>query len=259
MPPATASVATAAPVVSLCEGWRLHVFEELDSTNSRAGTWSAWTAARARRQTQGRGRTPDRQWVSDEGGLWLSAVLPCPGARAKWEILPLAAGWAIMGALRTCGVSGLRLRWPNDIMVGRRKLAGVLVERYRRDTAVVGIGLNVLNQPDGTDPTLAGHAACVADLVRAPCTVDGTARLVLGALRRMHARLLDDGFRSIADDLNQAWAQPRRVELTLNGRALTFEGHFQGIDQQGRLRINTVRDGLCTYDAAQVARLRELE
>lgn len=254
-----ATEATPVPVSSRFEGWRLHVFDEIDSTNTRAGPQPAWTAVRARTQRGGRGRTNDRKWISDEGGLWLSAVLPCPGARAKWEILPLAAGWAIIGALREFGVTDLRLRWPNDIMVGRRKLAGLLVERYRPDTAVVGVGLNVSNFPELANPELAGQTARLGDLVPGAHTIDDAARLVLRALRRMHALLLSEGFRSIADELNLAWGRPRHVEITLNGRAHTFDGYFQGIDQHGRLRVATERDGPCTYDAAQVAKLRELE
>ena len=254
-----ASETTHAQVSSRFEGWRLHVFEELTSTNTSAGPLPAWTAVRAGVQRGGRGRTVDRRWISDEGGLWLSAVLPCPGARAKWEILPLAAGWAIIGALREFGVPDPRLRWPNDIMVGRRKLAGLLVERYRNDTAVVGVGLNVFNFPELANPVLAGQTARLADLVPGAHTVDDAARLVLRALRRMHVLLLGEGFRTIADELNLAWGKPRRVEITLAGRAHTFDGYFQGIDQQGRLRIATERDGPCTYDAAHVALLRELE
>jgi len=237
----------------------LHVLDTVDSTNSHAVSLSAWSAVRATIQTGGRGRTRDRHWVSDDGGLWLSAVLPCPGSRSRWEILPLAAGWAVVRGLREFGVTAARLRWPNDIMVGRAKLAGLLVERFRNDTAVVGVGLNVFNHPEQADPALAGLTARLADLVPGSYTVDDVAPVLLRSLRHMHAILLDAGFQVIADDLNVAWAQPRRVELTLNGRAQHFEGVFQGIDQKGRLRIATAGDGLCAYDAAQVALLRELE
>jgi len=250
---------THVPVTSRFEGWRAHVFEEIESTNTCAGPLPAWSVVRADTQTGGRGRTPDRRWVSGEGGLWLSAVLPCPGSRTKWELLPLAAGWAIVGALRGFGVPDLRLRWPNDIMIGRRKLAGLLVERYRNDTAVVGVGLNVFNHPELDHPELAGQTARLADLVPGAYTVDDTARLVLRALRRMHVHLLGAGFRVVADELNHAWGEPRRVEVTLTGRAHTIEGLFQGIDQHGRLRIVTGREGPQTYDATQVALLRELE
>jgi BirA family transcriptional regulator, biotin operon repressor / biotin---[acetyl-CoA-carboxylase] ligase len=249
----------AVPATSRIEGWRLHEFEEVGSTNTCAGPLAAWSAVRADRQSSGRGRSPDRTWVSDAGGLWLSAVLPCPGARSKWEILPLAAGWAIITSLRDFGVPDLRLRWPNDIMVGRRKLAGILVERFRADTAVVGLGLNVFNHPDANDCTLEGQTARLADLVPGTCTLDEITRLALRALRRMHLRLLGGEFRDIAEELNRGWERRRRVELTLTGRPHTFAGDFLGIDQQGRLRLVTARDGAALYDASQVAHLRELE
>ncbi|MBI5767126.1 MAG: biotin--[acetyl-CoA-carboxylase] ligase [Verrucomicrobia bacterium] len=247
------------PRFSHFESWRLREFAAIGSTNTYAGPLPAWTAVRATTQTGGRGRTADRAWVSDEGGLWLSAVLPCPGARERWEILPLAAGWAIVGALREIGVADLRLRWPNDIMVGRRKLAGLLVERYRPDTAVVGVGLNVLNHPELANPALAGATARLADLGPAACTVDDAARLVLRALHRMHVLLLGAGFQTIADELNHAWAEPRRVEVTLTGRTHVFAGTFLGIDQQGRLHLATERNGARFYDAAEISLLRELE
>jgi BirA family biotin operon repressor/biotin-[acetyl-CoA-carboxylase] ligase len=251
--------AISEPVASCLEGWRMHDLDVVDSTNTYAGLLPAWSAVRAMTQSGGRGRTRDRHWVSDAGGLWLSAVLPCPGSRQKWEILPLAAGWAIISALREAGVSDLRLRWPNDILVGQRKLAGLLVERFSNDTAVVGVGLNVTNQPERENPVLAGATARLVDLVPRAYTVDDAARLVLLALRRMHGLLLSAGFRAIAEELNAAWEKPRRVEVTLTGRAEVFAGSFRGIDQHGRLRVATERDGLSIYDAAQVARLRELE
>jgi BirA family biotin operon repressor/biotin-[acetyl-CoA-carboxylase] ligase len=242
-----------------CEGWHVRVFDELPSTNTFAARLPKWNAIRAVRQTAGRGRTADRHWVSDDGGLWLSAVLPCPGSRPKWAMLPLAAGWAVLEALREFGVAGARLRWPNDVMIGRRKLAGLLVERFTADTAVVGLGMNIFNHPEETAVSLDGVVAHLADLVPGAYTVDDVSRLMLRGLRRMHAILLNAGFHAIADELNIAWEKPRRVELTLNGRGQTFDGLFQGIDHHGRLRLLTDRHGRRHYDATDVALLRELE
>jgi BirA family transcriptional regulator, biotin operon repressor / biotin---[acetyl-CoA-carboxylase] ligase len=239
--------------------WVTHTFEEIDSTNSFAGRLPAWNAVWARTQSRGRGRTGNRRWISDDGGLWLSAVLPCPGARSEWAILPLAAGWAISSALRDFGVIDAHLRWPNDIMVDRRKLAGLLVERFAPDTAVIGVGINIFNRPELAEPMLNGQTARLADLVPGAYSVDDVARLILTALRRMHALLLDAGFRPIADELNQAWVKPKRVEITLTDRTNAFEGLFCGIDQLGRLRVATDCDGVSTFDAAQVTLLRELE
>ena len=240
------------------EGWTLHLANEIGSTNSAARHLAAGHAVRARVQTDGRGRT-GRPWVSDEGGLWLSAVLACPGNRARWSILPLAAGWAIIGALKELGARNLRLRWPNDIMIGRRKLAGLLVERYSIHTAVVGVGLNVFNFPEVAEPAIAGVSARLADLVPGGYTLDDLARLVLRAIGRAHALIREDDFRVIANELNLQWSEPRLVSVTLTGRAQTFTGLFHGIDDAGRIRLTTKTHGRCLYDAAQVALLRELE
>lgn len=243
---------------TLTEGWTVHLANALDSTNSVARHLPAWNAVRARQQTAGRGRT-GRAWVSDEGGLWISAVLPCPGDRAKWAILPLAAGWAIIGALEELGAGGLRLRWPNDIMAGPRKLAGLLVERYQPDTAVVGLGINVFNSPESTDASLAGATVRLADLVTAPCTLDDAARLVLRSIGHAHALIRDGRFREIAAALNAHWSRPRAVSVTLTERGQSFTGTFHGIDEVGRLQLITDRFGSRSYDAAQISLLRELD
>ena len=238
--------------------WMLDVLDEVHSTNPLAGRLPAWHALRARTQTAGCGRT-GRHWVSDEGGLWLSAVLPCPGPRARWSILPLAAGHAVITALSELGASGLRLRWPNDIMSGHRKLAGLLVERFTDDTAVVGLGLNIFNHPETASPTLDTPTARLADLAPGDYTIDNIAGHILHSLARTHAGLLAHGFGPVADALNRAWAEPRLVAITLNDGSPPFTCHFQGIDDQGRLRLVTSSGGIRLYDATEVALLREIE
>lgn len=254
----TATELPSVTTASQHEGWTIHVVPEISSTNTAAGPLPPWHAVRARVQTDGRGRT-GRFWVSDEGGLWLSAVLPCPGNRARWSILPLAAGWAIVAALKELGVADLRLRWPNDIMVGRRKLAGLLVERYSASTAVIGVGLNVFNTPESADAALAGLTTRLSDLVPGGYTLDDIARLVLRSIGRAHALIREDQFRLIANDLNLSWSEPRLVEVTLVARSATFTGLFHGVDDAGRIRLTTKTHGRCAYEAAQVALLRELE
>lgn len=239
-------------------GWMLDDVAETSSTNQLAARLPAWRAVRADTQTAGRGRT-GRHWVSDPGGLWLSAVVPCPGPREKWALLPLAAGWALIRALSDLGVSNLRLRWPNDLLVGPRKLAGLLVERHTPDTAVVGIGVNIFNQPESAAPSLAGETIRLADLVPlGEISLDDLAGTVLGALARAHALLLADEFPRIAVDLNRAWTPPRRVALTLAGRPEPVTGLFLGIDSLGRLRLQERIGEIQTYAPTQVALLREI-
>ncbi len=236
--------------------WVLEVLGEVPSTNAVAARLPAWHAVRARVQTAGRGRT-GRHWVSDEGGLWLSAVLPCPGPRSHWSTLPLAAGHAFLSALVELGVSDLRLRWPNDLMVGDRKLAGILVERFTDDTAVVGFGLNIFNRPSAADPSLATPTVRLSDLVPGKYTVDDVAGHMLRTLARTHLSMAAFGFGPIAAALNRRWSKPRSVVVTLNGEPAPLMGHFLGIDAFGRLRLTTGHDDIRLYDASEVALLRE--
>ncbi len=165
MPPATPPRPAVSPADgSVSRDWTLHTLATTPSTNLAARTLAPWHAVRSDIQTGGYGRT-GRSWVSDTGGLWLSAVLPCPGPREPWSILPLAAGWAVIKALNGLHVSGLRLRWPNDILSDQRKLAGLLVERHSADTAIVGIGINIFNSAETADPVLHGMTTRLADLI----------------------------------------------------------------------------------------------
>lgn len=239
-------------------GWTLNVLPETPSTNIIAARLPGWHAVRAEVQTAGRGRT-GRHWTSDTGGLWLSAVVPCPGPREDWARLPLAVGWALLDTLDSLGARDLRLRWPNDILAGSRKLAGLLVERHTADTAVVGIGLNVFNHPESADATLRGATARLADLVDlGDRDVDDIAALVLSSVARAHQTLCQDGFSPIATALNETWGAPRLVALTLADQPLPVLGHFIGIDPVGDLLLRA-RDGSTqTFDAHRVALLREL-
>jgi BirA family biotin operon repressor/biotin-[acetyl-CoA-carboxylase] ligase len=236
----------------------LDALSETTSTNILAARLPAWHAVRADTQTDGRGRT-GRHWTSDTGGLWLSAVVPCPGPRENWARLPLAVGWALLDTLASLGAVDLRLRWPNDILAGSRKLAGLLVERHTPDTAVVGIGLNVFNHPESDDATLRGATARLADLVAlGDRNLDDIAALVLCAVARAHQTLCHEGFSPIAAALNDRWSQPRLVALTLADQTQPVLGNFLGIDPAGNL-ILRARDGSTrTFDAHRVALLREL-
>jgi len=160
-------------------GFGLTVVEEIDSTNAalarvaRADTsepvllaiarqWRAranGAAASPRghvlvaeRQTAGRGRL-DRSWVSRPGaGLTVSVLVGLSVARARLGWLPLVAGTALASTIRSVGGLPVSLKWPNDLLVGGEKLAGILVELVPTPPAepsvVIGFGLNVHAERD---------------------------------------------------------------------------------------------------------------
>lgn len=106
------------------------------------------TAVAAEEQTEGRG-SRGRVWHSPRGGLWLS-VLVRPSAPSGLEPMSLRAGLAASSAVASLAAGErLRLKWPNDLMLGERKVGGILCEaRWQGDAlawVVVGLGLNVAN------------------------------------------------------------------------------------------------------------------
>jgi BirA family transcriptional regulator, biotin operon repressor / biotin---[acetyl-CoA-carboxylase] ligase len=139
------------------ERWRVETVSETGSTNAdvaerfRAGEGEGLVLV-AEHQTAGRGRL-GREWVTTPGSsLTVSFLLVPEVAAERWSWLPLLTGIATAQAVRrTTGVE-VALKWPNDVLVGGRKVGGILLERVSndrgRDGAVVGIGLNLSQSRD---------------------------------------------------------------------------------------------------------------
>lgn len=236
------------------QGWTLHECDEVGSTNDHARTLPVWHAIRARTQTGARGRH-GRRWSSGAGGLWFSAVLPLDPPGRGWEAFPLVAGLAVVTTLHRLDLPGARIRWPNDVLVGSRKLCGILMEKFAADRVVVGLGLNVTNRPADSDPDLATVATSLAEELPAPPPADELFPELLGALRRLHARVAMDGFASLTSDINLHWGGTREVEVRLPDG--TLRGRFLGIDTQGDLLVET--DGRTVpHSAPRVQLLREV-
>ena len=131
---------------------RLHLFEVVDSTNgflmAQASTEAdSGTVCLAEMQSAGRGRR-GREWVSPYGAnLYLSALWRFASGPQSAQGLSLAVGVVVAEALRELGVDDVLLKWPNDVLIGGSKLAGVLIEMAGEAGGpchiVAGIGINV--------------------------------------------------------------------------------------------------------------------
>ena len=239
-----------------CDGWTLHEHEVVSSTNLVAATLPVWNVVRADIQTAGRGRF-QRSWVSDAGGLWLSAVVPTPEAPLVRRALPLAAGLAVCRALQELGVAGVRLRWPNDVLVNDRKIAGLLIDQFEPSRLVIGIGLNVSNHPENHDKSLGHCTTRLADLLPAPPGLAALTSLVLSHLRSVLLRLERDSFDFLLRDINLLWGPPREVELDLDG--ISCRGVFRRVDPEGRLALSDPEGNLSFYESHQVRHLTEIQ
>lgn len=131
-------------------GWRIVHYRRVASTQALARRLAARGAVEATVvvadvQSRGRGRL-GRRWRSPKGGLWFSLVLRPPATGFRLGLLGLAAGLAVARALQAvCGLRA-KLKWPNDVVVGDRKIAGVLSEAVFLGDAlkyvVLGVGVN---------------------------------------------------------------------------------------------------------------------
>src|SRR4051812_49070605 len=112
---------------------KVHVFESLDSTNLKARDFiqngaTVGTTIVARTQTAGRGRS-DRKWHSPVGGLYFSTLL-IPSKQTRATELSILAGAAVAQAISQLMPKslGITLKWPNDLLIGQKKVAGILSE-----------------------------------------------------------------------------------------------------------------------------------
>ncbi len=241
--------------------WDVRWFSELGSTNTylreeaRSGAPEGLVVV-ADHQTAGRGRL-DRRWESPPGANLLASILLRPGCRAD-DLHLCTAAVALAGAEACREVAGVaaQLKWPNDLVVGESKLAGVLAEAEFSDgrpvAVVVGIGLNVAwPGPDGAGGT------CL-DLLRgdaAPVEREQVLAALLDALRPRRA-LLDDaaGRRALAAELRRRCATVgQEVRVVLAGEE--FRGLATDLDDAGRLVVQTV-GGSRRLAAGDVVHLR---
>ncbi len=248
--PSELSGPTLSRLASRC---RVVVLDQVPSTNDFAlGLRDPVepTVVLARRQTKGRGRFR-RAWYSDDTSLCFTLLLDRSQSGFPNVLLPQLAGLALCRAVKaTTGAEPL-IRWPNDVMLGERKLAGILCEA-RGSAVAVGCGVNV-NQPSFPDSLpeavslfiatgrahdrLALLEACVSEMfaVIDQATQGNTAGL-LTALKQYSCIL------------------HRRVEVKTLLR--THVGTCLDLDSEGRIVLRTDPGRLVMLSAGQVRRLR---
>jgi BirA family biotin operon repressor/biotin-[acetyl-CoA-carboxylase] ligase len=227
----------------LPEGCGYVDLEEVDSTNAE-GMRRVLTGTRgplwirADRQTSGRGRS-GRTWSSGPGNLFASYVTALASPPAMAAQLSLVSGVAVVDAIRCAGtVPGLRLKWPNDILIGTAKVGGILVESSSRPpqpgiVAIVGIGLNLVSAPDdlGRAATFLARAGLALSPHEALCFL---AQAMNDWIEIWNS---GEGFARVRD----AWlerAGPIGEPLTINAVQGTVAGTFAGLDENGALLID---------------------
>lgn len=199
----------------------------------RAGA-PAWSVLLADRQTRGRGRQ-GRVWASPPGNLHLSLLLRPELSPAGWGMLPLAAGLAVFEAVGEQGVRA-ELKWPNDVLVRGRKLAGVLVEVTSGagglEHAVVGVGVNV-----GVAPGSIAAATSLDLECDHPGDVVALAAAVLARLGLCYHALAREGPAAILVRWREGAAGWLGRAVEVDSGAGSFRGRAYGVDEHGALLV----------------------
>ncbi len=224
--------------------WRVRTLAETPSTNAyvaeqaRAGERPGLVVATGH-QTAGRGRL-GRSWVTPAGVALTFSVLVAPWAVpvGRWPWLPLLTGLAVVEGVRTATGVDATLKWPNDVLVGDRKVCGVLLELVEAPSglaAVVGVGLNVSatreQLPVATATSLALEGAVSLD----------HAALLEAVLARFAVRFdawsaaEGAGVRTAYVDACSTLGRRVRVELPAGGAVV---GDAVDVDDDGRLRVD---------------------
>jgi len=214
-------------------------YKRLESTNTTAyrlalQSASEWTVVVADFQTKGRGRGRNK-WESPKGGLWFSILLRPEVPTPKLPLLQFLAAVATRQALENETGLSVKLKWPNDLVLGHEKLGGILIESKTLGNtvsfAILGIGLNI-NQLKAQLPPGAISLRLVSGKQQ-------DLRLLLRAILEQIISSYDD-FNS-SKIMEEWWRncvhRPSRVQVTLPNHTVT--GISRGVDKDGSLVIET--------------------
>jgi BirA family biotin operon repressor/biotin-[acetyl-CoA-carboxylase] ligase len=236
-------------VVPLLPGFTVEILPQIDSTNTelmrraRAGQTEP-TLLVAERQTAGRGRL-GRDWQSDtqDGLATLTFSLGLPLQPADWSGLSLAVGLAVVQALHPA----LKLKWPNDVWLDDRKLAGILIETTSVGNvrfAVIGIGINLLPRDSAGLRTPAAALQELVPQVDAPNTLEALVLPLVRAVQAFEAQ----GFAGLREAFHTRDLLYGREVLCTDGT----QGMARGVDASGALLVHTA-SGLQKISSAEVS------
>jgi BirA family transcriptional regulator, biotin operon repressor / biotin---[acetyl-CoA-carboxylase] ligase len=197
----------------------------------------------AGQQKSGRGRQ-NRKWLSPKGGIWLSVVLRPRISVSKITLLPLAAALAVCDAIKKTTQLDAKLRWPNDVMISGKKVAGILIEISMEEDqinyAVIGIGINVNVDPSAISSHLEksikvtslsdelGQKTSILDLTKV--TLERLEYYYM-ELKRCVPHTIVEEWKKNSDILNQ------KVEVMQNNR--TIQGIAADVKEDGSLLVRT--------------------
>jgi len=245
-------------------GRTLHTFQTVQSTNDLASQYAEsgapeGTIVTAEQQTRGRGRL-GRIWFSPPGiGIYLSVILRPTLPPEAAPGLSVLTALALAETLTHYEPGLVQIKWPNDVLINSRKTAGILTElsaeRSRTIHVVVGVGINVNQQPGMFPPELRPHATSLRRELRRKVDRPALLRAFLYQLEREYDQYLRHRLRKALPRLRKYSSLINRQVTIQSGQSRTT-GSVTDIDLDGRLVLKTAH-GVETVVAGEVTVVKE--
>jgi BirA family biotin operon repressor/biotin-[acetyl-CoA-carboxylase] ligase len=226
----------------------IRYFDSIGSTNDEALAWATedardYSLVMADHQTTGRGRE-GRKWITfPETALAFSLILrPIPEEAQFPSLFTGLGALGLLDALKTLGLKA-KVKWPNDVLVRRKKVAGILVESVwsgdALDTVVLGMGVNVLMGSNPPDDELLFPATNVeSELGSPPDRLDFLREILTGIIKwRSEMRT-----GSLVNAWEKALAFKGELVDVWQGKEEPVTGRILGLEPDGSLRLRTMRD-----------------
>ena len=223
--------------------FRFHRKETTASTNADAREGRPGDVFVAEFQTAGRGRL-DHEWHAARGeNLTFSVVLAAADmSPAEVATLPLVVGLAVTRAVGTLlgNPSQVAVKWPNDVLVGGKKICGILCER-NGDAVIAGVGLNVNQTVFPAE--IAARATSLRLVAGSPFDRDGVLNGVVAEIGDMHSRWLRGGFAALRGAFAAVDCLKGRevAVLAIDGDAAPIKGLCGGVQEDGSLLVGSTK------------------
>lgn len=240
--------------------FRLLHYDSLESTNTEAADQARKGAIEgltivAEEQTAGRGRQ-GRTWTSAKGvGAYFSTILRPPIESGYYTLVPLMTAVAVYDALVKGWSIEPDIKWPNDILVGDKKICGILSEMIETPTGhaiILGIGINLRS----ADPEL--NATSIEAESSFPAGRDEVITAVQDQLATQYGILQDDPAATLREwSLRSSYFDGKDVSVDL-GNGDSYTGNTSGLEENGALRVRLSDGSVRIVQAGDVTRLRRV-
>lgn len=241
-------------------GKSIEFFEEVDSTQTKANILAQQgcnhgTIVIASKQGAGRGRM-NRAWYSNnEDGIWMSIVLRPKVLPAHAPQFTLLTGTVLADVLSEKTNLDIRIKWPNDLFIGDKKVAGILTEMQAEQDQiqhlVIGIGINVNQLTSELPDEIKNKATSLREETSHVYSIKELIQAVLEAFEAAYERYLDLGF----SEIKAKWEKrgyKMNENVTYHSGNVQSQGIIKGINESGALLVQNSDNQIITLYSAEI-------